>query len=233
VVIDFAFPELPAWRRAKALLDSGAIGALRHVIVTWNVESAAVRLRLRNWKTSRTAGGGVLGNFVSHCFHYLEWFAGPLEGLSARLFGLPGSEGDEETTAAIALAFTSGAGGSLAMSCSSYAGSGHRIEFYGEQGALLLVNEGADYMRGFKVMHARRPAPFVSLSVPEEDDRKHSDGRIAPVARLAGRFLDAIEKGCGAAPTLADGYRVQQLIDAAYRSHDLGRWIEVGPRSRR
>jgi predicted dehydrogenase len=49
------------------------------------------------------------------------------------------------------------------------------------------------------------------------------------VARLAARFLDAIEQGKPAWPGLAEGYRVQQLIDAARRSHDSGRWIDTAP----
>ena len=44
-------------------------------------------------------GGGVLGNFVSHSFHYLEWLCGPISGLSARLSGLP-DEPAMETNAA-------------------------------------------------------------------------------------------------------------------------------------
>src|SRR6516164_4618012 len=32
-IIDFNFPELPSWRRAKAILDDGAIGRLRNVVV--------------------------------------------------------------------------------------------------------------------------------------------------------------------------------------------------------
>ena len=45
------------------------------------------------------------------------------------------------------------------MSCASYLGSGHRLEFYGEDGTLTLVNETADYMRGFRLQPAaRRPA---------------------------------------------------------------------------
>ena len=37
------------------------------------------------------------------------------------------------------------------MSCASYLGIGHRIEFFGEDGTLVLHNPGADYMRGFEL----------------------------------------------------------------------------------
>ena len=89
-MIDFNFHQIMAWQRAKQMLDAGAIGALRHVTVHWHVESRAIQMRMRNWKTLGGDGGGVLGNFISHCFHYLEWFCGPIAGLSARICRLAG-----------------------------------------------------------------------------------------------------------------------------------------------
>src|SRR5262249_2940855 len=71
--VDFNFSQILTWQKAKALLDEGAIGRLRHIDVNWNVENYATRMRLKSWKTLRGEGGGVLGNFVSHSFHYLEW----------------------------------------------------------------------------------------------------------------------------------------------------------------
>jgi predicted dehydrogenase len=50
--------------------------------------------------------------------------------------------------------FAGGQLGSLSVSCASYLGSGHRIEFYGEDGALALYNPGPDYMGGFNLLHA-------------------------------------------------------------------------------
>ena len=91
-VIDFNFHQVLTWQRAKAMLDDGAIGTLRHVVVHWHVETRAIRTHVRNWKTLSDDGGGVLGNFVSHCFHYLEWFCGAIKRLTARLSGVPGSQ---------------------------------------------------------------------------------------------------------------------------------------------
>ena len=174
-MIDFTFTELMAWQKAKTLLDSGAIGRLRHVDVLWNVENASTRLRLKNWKTSGEAGGGALGNLASHSLHYFEWFCGPLTGLSARLSGLP-DDPAFETGVTLSLAFQSGASGSLTMSCASYLGSGHRLEFYGDDGTLLLVNPTTDYMRGFVVSHARRPGAL-------DADRRRGRSARPPVPR--------------------------------------------------
>ena len=230
-IIDFNFPELPTWRRAKEILDGGGVGRLRHVVVTWNVENAATRLRLASWRTRAGGGGGVLGNFVCHSFHYLEWFCGPIAGLGARIFPLPDREA--EMSVALAIAFASGAGGSLQMSCASLLGSGHRIELYGEDGALVLANPTADYFRGFALGHARRGAERLDpVAIAEADSDPSVDSRVAPVARLVRRFIDACERGGSPSPGFAEGHRVQCLIDAARRAHASGCWIEVAPPER-
>src|SRR5207342_3063252 len=225
-MIDFNFHQIMAWQRAKSMIDANAIGALRHVTVHWHVESRAIQMRMRSWKTVGDDGGGVLGNFISHCFHYLEWFCGPIVGLSARVSGLPDDK-ELETTVAMAIQLASGPLISLSMSCASYLGTGHRIEFFGEDGMLALHNSGADYMRNFELWYGKREAPLVRIASEDPVDAKYPDGRIAPVSRLAKIFFDAIENGTNAEPGFAEGYRVQQLIDAARRSHEQGAWIDV------
>jgi predicted dehydrogenase len=225
-MIDFNFHQVMAWQRTKKMLDTGAVGALRHVVVHWHVESRAIQKRMRNWKTMGDDGGGVVGNFISHCFHYLEWFCGPIGGLCARISGLPDDK-ETETTVAMALQFKAGPLASLSMSCASYLGIGHRIEFFGEDGTLVLHNPGADYMRGFELFHAKRPAALERVPVTDPIDAQFPDGRIAPVSRLAKLFFDAIESGGTATPGFFEGYRVQRLIDAARRSHSQGAWIDI------
>jgi predicted dehydrogenase len=226
-IIDFNFPELPSWRRAKAVLDGGAIGRLQSVVATWNFENEATRLRLNSWKT-RGDGGGLLGNFVSHCFYNLEWLCGPISGLSARVFALPDRKVDGSV--ALTLAFASGAGGSLQMSSASFLGSGHRIELYGEDGTLVLSNPTADYFRGFELKLARQGDEALKpVSTEDTDQDPYSDSRAAAVRRLVLRFVDACEKGGSAPPGVAEGYRVQCLIDAARCAHATGRWIDIAP----
>jgi len=228
-VVNFNFSAIPVWRKAKELLDQGAIGRLRYLAVNWNVENYTTRMRIKNWKSSGADGGGALGNFVSHSLHYLEWMCGPVTGLSARLSGLP-DEPAMETNAAISLTLMSGAVGSIVMSCASYCGSGHRLEFYGEDGALSLINPTQDYMRGFELRFARRPAALSLIEVDDPLDRIFpNDGRIAPVARLASNFLDAIEGGQRAVPGFAEGLRVQVLLDAARRANNDTSWVDISP----
>jgi len=227
-IIDFNFPQLLSWRRAKTILDEGVIGRLRNVVVTWNFANRATRLRLESWKTRGDGGGGLLGNFVSHCFYNLEWLCGPISGLTARLFALPGRDADGSIV--LALAFASGAGGSLQVSCASFLGSGHRIELYGEDGTLVLSNPTADYFRGFELRFARQGDDALKpIAIEDADAEPFSDSRISPVRRLVRRLIDACESGGSPSPGVAEGYRVQCLLDAARRAHATGRWIDVAP----
>ena len=80
-------------------------------------------------------------------------------------------------------------------------------------------------------MRSTRPTPAMSdVSVTDELDLQFpSDGRIAPVSRLAARFLDGIERGVAATSGFSAGLRVQALLDTARRANDLGRWLEIKP----
>ena len=151
---------------------------------------------MRNWKTLSDDGGGVLGNFISHCFHYLEWFCGPIARLNAQLSALPGDD-DLQTTATVAIEFGTGSLGSLSMSCASYLGSGHRLEFYGEDGTLVLHNPGAGLYAWLRIASMLNVRQRRSMRITGDDpaDAQYPDGRIAPVSRLAKRFFDAIENG--------------------------------------
>jgi hypothetical protein len=49
-------------------------------------------------------------------------------------------------------------------------------------------------MRGFELFYAKRPiAVMARITVEDQSNAQQADGRIAPVSRLAKRFLDAIE----------------------------------------
>jgi predicted dehydrogenase len=227
--IDFNFREIAAMRKVRELLQSGTLGPLRHVTVVWQVESFANQARIESWKTDQHTGGGALSNFVSHALDYLEWLAGPIAGLSARLAGMPGDHRRNDTFVAMAFQFVSGAAGSLAMSAAAYRGSGHSIGFYGDNGSLVLENPGRDYMRGFELRLAVRPHDFAAVVIGPEDNDVWEDGRVFPSSRIVNRFLDWIQDGKPAEPNFTAGLRVQSLLEDARRSYETGQWVVAQP----
>jgi predicted dehydrogenase len=48
--IDFLFPESEAFLLAKGEISAGRLGEVRHALVSWKVETYAVRNRLESWK---------------------------------------------------------------------------------------------------------------------------------------------------------------------------------------
>lgn len=218
--VDFEFPELPAWRKTKELLDTNAAGRLKHISVTWHVETHATKMRLKTWRTNGTNGGGALGNFVSHSLHYLEHFGGPMRDMSANIFTLPDAS-EIENGVSLNGTFENGASYTFSMNAGAYLGTGHRLEFYGEDGTIVLENRTADHARGFTLHHARRPATALERIAVAEEGTDLPDGRIAPVARIARRFLDAVENGNEMKPGIKEAYRVQVLIDAARFSKQI------------
>ena len=199
-----------------------------HVAVTWNVETKANVLRGRSWKTVRSQGGGTLFNFASHLFHYLEWFGGPLTGMAVRSF--PAANGDEEsdTVVTVAAAYRSGASASASVSTAAFMGSGHRLEFYGEEGSLFLENPTRSYMRGFTLREAtRKEAAWGQIGAADAAVDPDLDERVGAVAYLAGCFLDWITGGRPRGPNFSDGLRVQTLLEVAQRSHRSGSWVDI------
>lgn len=225
-MVDFEFPEIEQWQQAKLILDAGGIGNLRHVCVSWNVETYANKMGLNSWKTRLEDGGGTLYSFVSHSFYYLEWLVGPIKRLICSLFRAPGDNRTGDTLVSMSLELESGVAVSLSVSSHAFLGNGHRVEFYGDAGTLVLDNPTKDYVSGFRLLHGTRESnQFEVVGSGNNSSATSSDGRIAVVARLVKRFVNWHETGVLDMPNFKDGLRVQNLLEAAQKSNESGCWV--------
>lgn len=225
-MVDFMFPEIDIWQRAKAIIESEGIGIVHRAIVDWSVETYVVRHRLKSWKVDPSSGGGALNNFGSHTFHYLEWLFGPIRTLSCRV--TPNAAGDphRETAAAIEVCFASGATAVVAVRIDAVPSTAHRVQVFSRGGQLRLENSTADHVRGFELAWETEKGGTV-VEVPPIVPSGGGDSRVTPVSKLVSRFCDWIEVGRPAVPTLWHGTRVQALLEASRRSAAGGHTIEV------
>lgn len=223
-MIDFEFPELPAWQEARKRIESGALGSLRYVALHWNMEIFAIRNRLTDsWKLETPRGGGALNAFGSHAFYNLEWLfekvGGPIAEVSATLW----PERDDKLVSA-SMTLSDGTPVLLSISTHAYMGSGHRIEVYGDDGTLVLANSSSDHIRGFQLLTATRKdkelKPIALSSI--EGDLAGTDGRIAAVRQTASRFVSWSLGGQPQKPDFESAVRVQYLIDALRSSTSSG-----------
>ena len=206
--IDFIFPEIPAWQRARRLLLDGAIGAPRHFSYSWKVQTFAARTRADSWKNRNEHGGGARGNFLPHAIFNIEWLLGPL----VRLDNVPW-QGDEMSAFCDCIVYLeSGIHGSLSISTDAFLGEGHQLQIFGESGTLVISNPTMDHADGFELRMGTLTSGHLEL-MERRAPAATSDGRIAPVARIVRRFVDGILSGSPVTPNLVDGVRVQRWLD--------------------
>ena len=221
--MDFIFHEIAAWQKAQELLRSSALGRIRHAALTWRVETYAYRAKSEGWKTLAASGGGTLNNLASHTFYYLEWLLGRIERVSARLAP---HEAEVEARVDAWIEFAAGFSGTVSIAADAFLGSGHRLEIYGDSGTLVLENATPDHARGFKLSLGTRTVPRL-VAIEAAGDDSNADGRVYPVSRIAGRFIEAIRSGGTVVPNLENGLRVQVLLDAMRLADRSGSWQAV------
>jgi len=222
-MIDFEFPEIPAWRRAIEIVSSGDMGRLRHVDVRWSIGSRPAAPGFPNWKQQRAGGGGALQSFAPHTLHVLERVGGPIATITARIDRMRNDEAD--TLVSMLIAFRAGALATVTIATND-ARSAHRVEITGDAGTLTLASEERDYIRGFRLFETQAGRHAEQVEVEPLAD-EHDDGRIAAIRPLIRRFRKWILTGAPQRPSFEDGARVQLLIDAAIRSADTQTTVAI------
>lgn len=238
--MDFEFRFVPAWQRLAELLAEGYVGNLRFVNINWTVPGRADPSRAWNWYSRLDQGGGALGAFASHSFDYITWLFGPIERLCARLSTAIPQRPDPTTgelkpvdaddTCSLMLDLANGAPCQMAISSVTYAGRGHWIEVYGDQGTLVLGSDNLkDYVHGFKLWGSQGGAALAECPIPDrlQFPTTYGDGRIAPFVRVVNHWVSDIDRGQTTEPSIWDGVRSQHLMDLAHRSNRSQAWLEV------
>ena len=218
--IDLEFAELPAYRAAEQLLRSGQLGRISAVALTW-----LVRTRSRpadSWKEHVESGGGALGGFAAHAIYLVERLFSPV----VRLSSPSASVGGVGSRIGAELELTGGLHARLTIATDADPATGHRLEAQGVDGRLVVENRGPDHVRGFTVRVAsgmtgpETELPLMELSVG-------GDARVAAVAPIASRFVAAALGGPAVLPGIAEGVRVQRVLDALRVAPADGTWTLV------
>lgn len=220
--IDFIFPELACWQKARWLLEESKLGKLRHAALTWRVETYAFAAGLDSWKTRSQEGGGAVNNFLSHSLYNLEWLLGPLVRVAAQI--LPRNSRNNSAVEAW-FETESKCPVTVSIANDAFLGSGHRLEIYGDRGSLALCNPTKDYVNGFTLSVGTRENGSLTTVLTEPDSG--ADGRVAAVSRIFRRFLDGITSGSLVRPNLTDGVRVQHLIARVCDADQIEKWQSV------
>jgi predicted dehydrogenase len=243
----FNYRFVPAIRYAKALLDDGELGEIRHVrgryLQDWLVDPEAPW----SWRNSADlAGSGALGDLGAHTFDLARYLVGDHAGAVTRLSGHLQTfveerpvEGEDETRPVTVddaytaqVAFENGAVGSFEA---SRAATGHKndhtIELHGTGGSLRFSLERLNELellrgddRGYEtVLVTDGTDPYVDRWWPPG----HVLGWEHTFVHENYEFLTAVAEDGTFEPSFEDAYRVQELLDAVERSEDRDEWVSV------
>src|SRR5262249_42048566 len=145
---------------------------------------------------------------------------------------------DVDDLALLHLRMTSGVPGTLEVSrMGTGATNDLQIEIYGDQGAIRFKSEDPAWLEVYDARDPDQPLGgmrgFRKLeTVQRYDGAKAPDWTMTPSfarthAECQYQFLKAISEDRVPSPGLADGLRIQEVMEAAQRASDQGRWVKL------
>jgi predicted dehydrogenase len=234
----FTYRWMPFLRYVRDLIDQGYIGRCYHCEFRYLMGHGRQKEYL--WRFDQKRANGVLADMGSHMIDLARWLVGDISRVSAQLGvfvdrpGIDGGQIDPANDCAFMLVeFANGAHGMIHASAVAHIADWsmqQQVKLYGEAGSLEIniLYGGAE---AGAVIHVARnqddqfrmlevPASYwgeVSRSEPFDVFTKQSAGTRS--------FIDAILANSPVTPTFYDGYKAQQVVEAALVSHKSGNWV--------
>ncbi|MDQ3665754.1 MAG: Gfo/Idh/MocA family oxidoreductase [Acidobacteriota bacterium] len=241
-LIDHELRFLKSRRLMRSMLNSGAIGAVRHCNYLFRSDYRGALDRSWDWWSDKTMGGGALGAIGSHVIDSFRWLLSTEVSavscmLNTHVSGLPDKAtgairrvtSDDEAKLHFRFAdssLTSNATGAAALSVLESGSYENRLEIYGAQGS-LMVEETGELWHSPTGSGAWRPVQVHQDPIaPGMRPASWSRGFAAFACNIV-EALREDRKTVEGAATFEDGYRVQLVLDAARASNSSGCWTTV------
>ncbi len=232
--VGFVYRQWPAVAMARKLIDEGAIGRIRTARARFVLDYNSNPDVPMSWRFDRArAGSGALGDVGSHCIDLLQFLAGPISAVAARMQtfvdqrrepdgGMVDVTVDDQTE--ILADFESGASGTI---LASWAGTGHKcdlgFEVIGSRGSVAFGWQRSNELQFFDAGEPSDRQGFRTILVgpahPGADGIHTVAGQglgytdaFTIAARNTLRNLAAGTVVSG--PTFVDGLRVAEVTDA-------------------
>ena len=232
-MVNHEFRFEPARAYARELIESGWLGEPHAANVT------VFRSTLNDpngapfdWLMDESKGGGMLGAAGSHYLDALRWWFGDVRSVAGTSATMVKQRRLADSTAmgvvsaddnfALVLRFMN-AIGTVSYSATSPFEFGEQILLSGSEGMLMMTGDRKLY--GARRGHSMAELPFPEHLTAEVSPSEHP--LYGPTSLLLRIWIGAIRTGEVVSPSFLDGLKVQELMDGAQRSGQLGRWVEV------
>jgi predicted dehydrogenase len=236
----FTYRYMPFFRYVHDLISQGLIG--RCYTSEFRYLMGYARKKEYQWRLDQKRANGALGDLGVHMIDMARWLVGDIASVSALssvFVDRPGAEGEglepANDSTCLLVEFDNGAQGMIHASLIAELGDRfmqQQVKLYGDGGSLEIdiQYEGAE--AGVVLYVARhQDERFQRLDVPasywgDVDREKPFDVFTQqPIGCRA--FIDAIIENRPITPNFNDGYKAQQVIDAAMESHRSGNWVTI------
>lgn len=240
-LLDHELRFLNSRRVMRGMLESGAIGSVRHCNYVFRSDYRGIPDRAWDWWSDETMGGGALGAIGSHVVDSFRWMLSAevtkvLGMLSTHIKQRPEKNSglrDVTTDDEAKLLFRFGDGphtenatGAASISVVESGKYENRLEIHGTKGA-LMVEETGELWRSPTGSGTWRPVQ-VDQDHMAQGMREGSWSRGFTAFSIA--ICEAVRAGKTTvkdAATFEDGYRVQLVLDAIRASNESGCWVSV------
>ena len=246
----FNFRFFPAITRARQLVEEGFLGRVFSFRGRYYRSSYIDSNKPLSWRLQKEiSGSGALFDLGSHVLDLLYYLLGDFGSVQATLDTLikerPIAAGSSEKGPVdvddIALMHLRMADDTLGLVEISRMGTGATndlvIEIFGEKGALRFNSADPSWLEVYDARDPEKPLGgmrgFRKLEVVQRHEGQKSPdwsmppGFVRAHAECQYQFLKAIAEDLLSAPTLSDGLKVQEIMEAALRSSEEGRWVSV------
>ncbi|MGB3736634.1 MAG: Gfo/Idh/MocA family oxidoreductase [Ilumatobacter sp.] len=245
-LVPFTYRYMPTHQYVKRLIDEGFVGRPFHLNMRYFTGFARAPEgggpAEYSWRfDTELAGSGVLGDLGSHWLHVARWLLGEVTEIgciSSRFVDRePRPDGSDyersEDSAQMTVRFGTGAYATLQVSAVCWEGTDfnqtHHLDLHGTDGTIYAYNDWST-VQEVRGLRANEPGPAAVMEIPDDvwgdarRDRVHDTYRdvFRVDRRMIGDWIDAVRDGRPVAgpltPDLAEGARVQQLLELAARS---------------
>jgi predicted dehydrogenase len=241
----FNYRYLPAVQLARRLVADGTLGRIYHFRAQFLQDWIADPDFPMVWRLRREqAGSGTLGDLAAHLIDMARFLVGEITSVVGDMETFirerRSDHGTEEVTVDDAAAFLARIAGGVqgVFEVTRFARGrrcANRFEINGSGGSVAFdferLNELEVYLaddredvQGFRTVNVLDPAhPYAGRWWPPGHGIGYETGFVHQLAD----FLKAADAGEPVAPTFADGYRCQQVLEAVELSARERTWVDV------
>ncbi len=232
-MVNFTYRNAHAVQKARAMIEAGAIGAVRHIEASY-LQSWLTARHWGDWRTEErwlwrlsTAHGsnGVLGDIGVHLLDFVSYGSGlAVAALHARLKTFDKADGgrigaytlDANDSVAITAEMDNGALASIHMTRFATGNLNDlNLALYGDRGALKVWANHLDSR--------------LEACLDDDMETQHWRRLVCPVTpRNEARFVEALLRGENGAPSFRRAAEVQRLLDLCVESDRASRMLRPG-----